>query len=372
MTLTPDTRTSEINDYLERIESMAGLVRQFAGQAERECRPAQEVVDAASERGLFRLMMPPAMGGAGFTREDIAPILEAMSRIDGSAGWMLAIGQDRMTGKLPLEEYEVLYRDPSHRMAGSLNPFRVRAVRTEGGFIFSGIAPYVSGCTYSTWLSTAAVYIDGEERKGVTGILPMSECRVIETWSVVGLRGTGSHDVEFKDVFVPDRLIASAGDALGDLSDSLTPVALGIARHALDTFADLAQAKVPTTTRNTLRERPMAQAQYGEAVGLLSAAGAVYRESLQAARQIASAGEPPTVVQKAEMRLAAVTAAQLSARCVDLVFDAAGLTGPSQKCDIERCWRDIHTLRQHVLLSTPRYELVGRILLGLESNSPII
>ncbi|MCA9831844.1 MAG: acyl-CoA dehydrogenase family protein [Dehalococcoidia bacterium] len=362
----------KVTTYLDRVASMALLVREFADQADRECRPAREVVEAASERGLFRLMMPPGMGGGGLARDEIPPILEAMARIDGSTGWMLAISQSRVSGQLSEQEYEALYANPDARLAGSLNPFRVKAVPVEGGFLFSGIAPYVSGCTYATWLSTLAVWVDGDQRKGVTGILPMDQCRVLETWNVVGLRGTGSHDVQFENVFVPHRRIAAGGDALGDLADSLTPVALGVAQHALDAFAELAQGKVATTTRSTLRERPVAQAQYGEATGSLHAARAVYLQSVANARRIRESGTPPTLREKAEMRLGAVTAAQLAARAVDLVFDASGLSGPSTSFDFERCWRDIHTMRQHVLLATPRYELVGRILLGLEPNSPII
>ena len=83
-------------------------------------------------------------------------------------------------------------------------------------------------------------------------------------------------------------------------------------------------------------------------------------------------GDPATTEEKAEIRLVSVTTPHLSANCIDLIFDAAGLTGPSTTSDIERCWRDSHTMRGHVLLSTPRYELVGRILLGLDSNSPMI
>ena len=268
--------------------------------------------------------------------------------------------------------YKVLYADPNNRIAGSLNTFRVRAERTEGGFIFSGIAPYVSGCTYATWLSAAALWIDNGERKGVTGIFPMSACTILDSWNVVGLRGTGSHDVQFADVFVPDSRIAKIGDALDNLVDTLAPVALGVAQHALDAFHQLAQAKVATTTRTTLRERPIAQLHYGQAEGSLRAARALYYASVAEGRRIAEAGQPPTLVERAEMRLAAVTAADLAAKAVDLVFDAAGLSGPATTFAFERCWRDIHTLRQHVLLSTPRYELAGRILLGLDPNSPII
>jgi hypothetical protein len=39
---------------------------------------------------------------------------------------------------------------------------------------------------------------------------------------------------------------------------------------------------------------------------------------------------------------------------------------------IERCWRDVHTATQHVLMNTARFEVVGRILFGLDPGSPVI
>jgi alkylation response protein AidB-like acyl-CoA dehydrogenase len=39
---------------------------------------------------------------------------------------------------------------------------------------------------------------------------------------------------------------------------------------------------------------------------------------------------------------------------------------------LERCWRDLHTMTQHIILSPARYEIAGRVLLGLDPGSPVI
>jgi alkylation response protein AidB-like acyl-CoA dehydrogenase len=67
-----------------------------------------------------------------------------------------------------------------------------------------------------------------------------------------------------------------------------------------------------------------------------------------------------------------VTAVKLCAQAIDLLHDAAGMTAVQSGHVLERCWRDIHTMTQHVILGTTRYEVIGRIFLGLDPASPII
>jgi hypothetical protein len=39
---------------------------------------------------------------------------------------------------------------------------------------------------------------------------------------------------------------------------------------------------------------------------------------------------------------------------------------------LERCWRDVHTMSQHIVLSPARYEICGSVVLGLDAASPVI
>jgi alkylation response protein AidB-like acyl-CoA dehydrogenase len=200
----------------------------------------------------------------------------------------------------------------------------------------------------------------------------MKDCAIRETWNVLGMRGTGSHDVEFDDVFVRDDLTFPQANALANLGASLSPVALGVARHALDAFVELASTKKPTGARELLRERVTAQAQLGEAEGQLQAARSFFYATVEEAEARRSAGRAPTDAERVRMRLGSVMAAQLSARAVDLIYDAAGLTAAANDCAIGRCWRDVHVLRQHITLATTRFEVIGRVCLGMPPGSPLI
>lgn len=366
--------------HLDKVAAVAPVAHATADWSEAHSRPADELVDALREADLFRLLVPAEMGGAGLSPWELGPIIEAMARIDGSAGWTLALGQGLLGQLVRPELYRELFADPRLTMAGSLNPANVRAVKVAGGYRFSGRGTYVSGCTHASWMVAAGVVVENDvtvrSADGApvirAGVLPMSQCVIRETWNVLGMRGTGSHDVEFSDILVQDDLTFPQADALANLGASLAPVALGVARHALDAIVALASTKTPTGGRALLRDRATAQAQIGEAEGYLQAARSLFYETAAEAEVRRCARRAPTDAERARMRLGSVMAAQHSARAVDLVYEAAGLTSAANDCAIGRCWRDAHTLRQHITLATTRFEVVGRVCLGLPAGSPLI
>jgi alkylation response protein AidB-like acyl-CoA dehydrogenase len=365
--------------WLERVAAVAPVVRATADWSEAHSRPAEGMVEALREADLFRLIVPEAMGGAGLSPWELGPVIEAMARIDGSAGWTLGLGQGLLGQLVSPEIFAELFGDPKLTMAGSLNPAHVRAIKVPGGYRYSGKGTYVSGCTHATWLISAGLVVEDGTAQFVgdvpvirAGVLPMADCTIQETWNVLGMRGTGSHDVAFEDVFVRDHLTFPQADALANLGASLSPVSLGVAAHAIDAFVDLAMAKKPTGSRDLLRDRVTAQAQLGEADGLLQAARSFFYETAAEAEARRAAGLVPSEADRARLRQGSVMAAQLSARAVDLIYEAAGLTSASNAAAIGRCWRDVHVARQHITLATTRFEVLGRLRMGMPAASALI
>jgi indole-3-acetate monooxygenase len=381
--------------YLDKIREIEPTIRAHADRAEREAQMPREVADAFHAAGLFRILLERKFDGGEVTIPDSLRLYEAVARIDASAGWNFAIcsGGPIFGHNLSRKAFEQIYGAPRGISAGSLNPMTSRAIAVEGGWRFSGKATYASGAAHASHLMAAAIVLrDGAPQivEGFpvmrAGLFPIEHAKILNTWSTAGMRGTGSNDCVFEDVFVADEftfdwLNARSPWQRGPFANipmplqmvgGLSAVVLGTARHALDAFNEIAQAKVPAGARSVLRERPIAQTQFAQAEGLLHAARAYFYDCNDEIWRKGVAGEAFSLQDRAHARLAVVTAAKLALQAVDLVADAAGMNAAQTSCPIERCWRDIHTATQHVLMNTARYEVVGRVLFGLDPGSPII
>jgi alkylation response protein AidB-like acyl-CoA dehydrogenase len=381
--------------YFEKAQKLAPIIREHADRAEREAQMPREVADAFHDAGLFRILLPRKMGGGELTIPESLRLCEEVARIDGSAGWNLAIcsGSPLFGYNLSRAAFEKIYGDPVGVSAGSLNPATTRVIAADGGWRFSGKATYASASAHATYLMAAGMVLRDGAPQMVdgfpvmrAGLFPIKNAKILNTWSTAGMRGTGSNDCEFDNVFVPDEftfdwLNAKSPWQRGPFENiplqlqfvgGLVSVVLGTARHALDALNEIAQAKVPAATRATLRERPLAQIQYAQAEGLLHAARAYFYSCNDEIWRKGEAGESFSIQDRAYARLAVVTAAKLAVQAVDLVADAAGMNSALTSSPIERCWRDVHTATQHVLMNTSRFEVVGRVLFGLDPGSPVI
>jgi alkylation response protein AidB-like acyl-CoA dehydrogenase len=381
-------------NYVTRVEALAPLVAQEIDASEREAQLSDAVVEALHEAELFRIMLPESVSGGGLTNLEALPVFEAAGHIDGSMGWNLAIGSDGALLGHWLDEapFRELFGDSRAVLAGSLNPAGIRVTPTDGGFRVNGTGAFCSGCNQATAFVAAgfALGADGAPQllNGVPAmratLFPARNGTIQRNWSVAGLRATGSHDVVFDDVFVPESFsFTIPGQARQEgprgrvplptqLVAPLAAVGLGIARHAIDAFHDLAGTKVPALTRSPLRERVAAQMQLAQAEALLGAARAYFYETQREIWELAASGAPIGLPELARTRLGLVSAARFAVQAVDLIYDAAGTSSNFTRLPIERCWRDIHALSQHVGLASSRYETVGRVLMGLEPGGPIV
>jgi alkylation response protein AidB-like acyl-CoA dehydrogenase len=239
----------------------------------------------------------------------------------------------------------------------------------------------------------AAIVFDGEAPVVTDGLLeiragvfPIEQARNLDTWHVTGMQATGSNEYAFDGVevdagwtFEPLRPEVGSSDVFSciplwaQLGAGLAANAVGAARNMIERFTNLAATKIPTGGNfSRLAERPPAQIALGEAQGLYQAARAVLAETVRSNWERGVARLPFDNDVLARQRLGTVTAVRLAAHAIDLLHDAAGMNAVARDSVLDRCWRDVHTITQHIILSPARFEIAGRVLMGLDPQSPII
>jgi alkylation response protein AidB-like acyl-CoA dehydrogenase len=213
--------------------------------------------------------------------------------------------------------------------------------------------------------------------------VPREAVTIIDTWAVMGMRGTGSQDFTVSDAFVPERfsvLSEAAPAETGPLYNRRawfvtlwTPTAanaLGIARGAIDALAELARTEASTLSTQLLRDRPAVQARMGEAEAIVRSARAYVLEAVARVWGTVSAGDEPTDHDIAQGRLAITHAMHSAVRAVDIVFHAAGTNAIYTRLPLEQAFRDVHVAVQHGAALPTYFESAGKVLMGLRPDDP--
>jgi len=153
------------------------------------------------------------------------------------------------------------------------------------------------------------------------------------------------------------------------LAIGVASVSMGIARHALDEFNELAQGKRPQFSSRTLSQSGAVQAELAKAEGGLRAARAFLHDEVGTAWETALRGDKIDVDARARMRLAGVVAAEAATKAVDSVYTMGGGTSVFETSPLQRCLRDVHVTTQHVMVAPRLYETLGKMLLGSSVDS---
>ncbi len=354
-------------------------------QARRQ--PVESVIRAFARCGLLRILAPARYGGEEATGRQFLELVEAVARVDGSAAWTVMTLNEEMEiacAYLPAEHMaSVVGSQPPVVIAGAGAPIG-RAVAVDGGWQVTGRWPFVTGGPCADVIVLGTI-IDGPKPRSLCYVLvPADEVDILDTWDTVGLRGTGSHDVELHDLFVPAQragLTTGTDHTVPDgplfrLPASLrfpfpkVGVAAGIARGALDAFVELAETKRARLGNRTLRDQPDAQLAVAEAEALLGSGRAFAIEMLETVWGLAMNGEPIPAPVHARTRLACTTSVANSVRAVELLATAAGTTANRRGHPLQRRLADVRAVPQHFMVGGYHRLSAGQVLLGLEADDP--
>lgn len=379
---------------IDGARAIAPIIQEHSAQAERERRLSRPVLDALRDTGLLRMTTPRSLGGLETDPITRALVVEEIGRHDSAAGWTLENPLDWafFCSRLPDDGAEEIFGEGADILIAAQFGRPLSASSVEGGYRVTGQAPFVSNCLDADWISTT-VLVDVDQ--GPVGrhetrmvYFRRDDCEILDTWDAMGMRGTGSNDISMTDVFVPtSRTFPMAPKyepgshyqgplyrlpIVGAAATGIPTPMLGVARRALDEVTELALTKAPVASSGLLRERASAQAQLGRAEAVLRSGRSLLLETVGEAWQRCLDGRPHSPRHRADLLLAMTHAMSSAVQAVELACSIAGTSAIRSSSPLERCFRDVHTMKHHVFASEGRYGTFGQVYLGLDPDFPVV
>jgi alkylation response protein AidB-like acyl-CoA dehydrogenase len=386
--------------WLAVADRIARGVEPRSREIEAARRLPQDIADELAAAGLYGLLTPRRYGGAELHPRDFVGVVERLARSDAAVAWccFIACNAGVLAAYLPADGAAPRFGRPGLKAAGVFAPRgRARPATLGGvdGYRVSGRWAWGSGAHNADVISGGClVHGPGDDdapRRLPDGspyvlsvLFERSQVRLLDNWDSVGLCGTGSGEFEVDDAFVPAQRTASLFEApvvdgtlyrfpvFGLLAVSIAAVSAGIARRAIDEFVAVAAGTVPQGGQRTLAERATVQQALAQAEAGLRSARAFLVEAIDAAWDAAATGGAMAVGPRRDLRLAATHLAHASARVVDRMYTLAGGSAVFAQSPLQRCLRDVHVATQHLMVGEGTWELVGRSLAGLPTQTAML
>ncbi|MFI0788610.1 acyl-CoA dehydrogenase family protein [Streptomyces lydicus] len=355
---------------MDRVRAYASTLPARAPEIERTGRIPGDVLDGLKATGLLRAALPPSLGGVEMTAPELTRAVDLLAEGDASVAWCAAVALNAALAvvSLPEEVFTELFPDPDLITATVLPPAG-QAVRRGGGYLLSGRWSYGSGITHADRVLAGFRTPEGAPR---IAVFDAAHARVLDTWHTTGLRGTGSHDFEVADLFVPERhtfgLVPSGTRPeplhlrADNLALKMAGVPLGIGRSALNA------ARETLAARRSALPRPGAPADLAHAESLIGAADAYVYATLENAWAAQAAGLAP---ERGTAALARRFAHRACREAVQLLYDTVGSAAVyTERTPLDRHLRDVITAGRHVASAERILDGVGDLRLGGDPASP--
>lgn len=360
------------------LEATVRVVAEAAPEADQTGDFPWKGIRAVHESGLLESTVATRYGGKGGTLADAAHILAALGRGDPSVALISAMTIFNHLGQATKSHWpDGLYRrllDEAKQKPLLLNAARVepelgspargglpatRARRTANGWSISGRKRFVTGAHGLTHFLVWAHTDEAPSRVG-TFVVPngLPGIKVIENWKSLGMRASGSHDVEYADVDIPAENVLELVDpsiahqdnrAHAAITLALTTIYLGAAEAAQEVFIRFAHERVPANLGHPIARTERFVTLSGE-IDLL----------VGGARQIIFGALKNNLDDAEALIRAKVIAGRQIREAVEIAVRGIGNPGLNADLGLERHFRDIQLVLVHAPQEDTSVAILGR------------
>lgn len=319
------------------------------------------------DTGLFRYHQPKRFGGMELPYVAVVDIVAELARGCPATAWNVGnLGCHHwILGYYePEAQHEVWDANPDALIASSIALAAGRGKQVSGGFQVSGRWPFSSGVDNCGWnMLAVTVYEDEKAVDWRLCLVPKSDYRIIDTWYAMGMVGTGSKDIEVKEVFVPERRALELRKCRGGLEHPgaklndgrlfripivaaaghpLSATALGAAEGAYEHVVQVFQKRVGTYTGAKVSDFQAVQIKIARARALVDSARYLMRESAKAFEE----ADLP-LETKLRLRIQNTLAVMQSREAVETLWSCYGANAIYTRDPLQRFLRDTQAINQH-------------------------
>ncbi|GAA4002274.1 flavin-dependent monooxygenase [Comamonas faecalis] len=390
--LTPDAQM-----LIERARALVPMLAERAHAADRDGRVLPETIAALADAGLYRVLQAKRFGGYELDPRVFYTIQMTLAEGCMSTAWMygvLGVHPWQLALFPEQAQQDVWAQDTSVRIASTYMPTG-QAKPVEGGYRFSGRWGFSTGSEHCDWLFLGGL-LPKKDGSGAlehtTFLLPKSDYRIEENWDVLGLRGTGSHDIVVEDVFVPEHRTQRTNDhsdagCPGRATNpgwlyripftqvfqrAVSSACIGALDGAIESFRQRSIAHIGKHGIKMAQDTNAQQA-VTEAMMTSDQLKLVLYRNYARIVHCAKTGDAMPVEERLMQRAQAASVPKLTFDCVNELMRACAASGTFKSNPIERVLRDIATGRGHIANNTDAYVRAhGAVMLGLPNADPYI
>lgn len=361
-------------EAMRRAREIAPILRERAQQTEDARRLIPENEQLLHETGLLRFHQPKPFGGMELDFVAVVDIPAELGRACPSTAWNvgnLACHHWMLGYYDPETQHEVWDENPNALIASSIALAAGRGRKVDGGFVVSGRWPFSSAVDNADW-NMLAVSIYEEEGKPPVDwrlcLVPRSDYEIIDTWSAMGMAGTGSNDIAVEELFVPEcralqlqrcrggyehpGAALNTGPLFGvpivaGASHPLAPAALGAAEGAYELFAGSMAKRAGTYTGAKVADFQAVQIKVGRARCLIDSARHLLRQSAMELEAAGQRSQAPSLELKLRCRAHSAFAVNQAREAVETLWSCYGAQGLYTRDPLQRHLRDVLAINQH-------------------------
>lgn len=385
---------------LELIESARKLIPSLqarAAQAEKDLKIPDETIADMQAAGLFKAMQPKRHGGFEVDPRTFFEIQMALAEGCMSTAWIYGVMgvHPWQLARYPAEAQQDVWGESQDTLVGSTYMPVAKVTPVEGGYRISGRWGFSSGSEHCQWTLLGGILPPTEDYpqpEHGTFLVPLADYRIERNWEVMGLRGTGSHDIIVDDVFVPahrvQRTNNSSAAATPGLKENTNPIfaipfaqvftravstsVLGALQGAINEFRDNAAKHIGKHGAKTA-EDPVAQDAVADAIVTLDMLKLVLNRNYGELLAIAEKGELPDVEKRLLYRYQSAYVTNTCADKISALLKSMAASGLYKTNPVERTFRDVHQARGHIANNVAAYaRAYGTVQLGLPNPDPYV